>query len=208
VRLYRFPFSTNVERVALALAHKGLEVDSVWIDPADRTPVRAVSGQDLVPVLVDDDGEVHVESMDIVRWLDERWPDQPLYPPGEPAREAEMLVFVEWFNRVWKGPPNEIERELGKPNADPTRIDELRHEMRGWLDVFEQLLSGREYLFSEEFTAADVAAYPFLKYAVHGLEPDDDELFHQILVEGQPLDERRHAKLIAWIGRVDARPRV
>ena len=27
LRLYRIPFSTNVERVALALAHKGVEVE-------------------------------------------------------------------------------------------------------------------------------------------------------------------------------------
>ena len=55
LRLYRFRYSTNVERVALALAYKGLEVESVHVDPADRSTVRAVSGQDLVPVLVDGD---------------------------------------------------------------------------------------------------------------------------------------------------------
>src|SRR3954468_2903594 len=42
--LLRFPYSTNVERVALALAHKGLHAASVWIDPADRSRVRDVSG--------------------------------------------------------------------------------------------------------------------------------------------------------------------
>src|SRR5438105_2424187 len=51
LRLYRIPHSTNVERVALALAHKGLEAESVWVDSADRAPVRKVSKQTLVPVL-------------------------------------------------------------------------------------------------------------------------------------------------------------
>ena len=55
LRLFRAPFSTNVERVALALAHKGLEVESVEISYADRSPVLEVSGQPLVPVLVDGD---------------------------------------------------------------------------------------------------------------------------------------------------------
>ena len=55
LRLYRFRYSTNVERVALALAYKGIEVESVEIDPDDRTPVRELSGQDLVPVLVEAD---------------------------------------------------------------------------------------------------------------------------------------------------------
>ena len=40
MRILRIPFSTNVERVALALGHKGLTADWVDVDPADRTPVR------------------------------------------------------------------------------------------------------------------------------------------------------------------------
>ena len=33
IRLYRFRYSTNVERVTLALAHKELEVESIWVNP-------------------------------------------------------------------------------------------------------------------------------------------------------------------------------
>ena len=47
---YRIPFSTNVERIALALAHKGIPVEYVDVDPDDRSPVVEVSGQELVPV--------------------------------------------------------------------------------------------------------------------------------------------------------------
>ena len=52
MRVLRIPFSTNVERVALALAHKGVAVEWVEVDAADRSPVRELSGQDLVPVAV------------------------------------------------------------------------------------------------------------------------------------------------------------
>src|SRR5205814_1874048 len=110
--LYRIPHSTNVERVALALAHKGLEVESAWIDPADRSAVRKVSGQALVPVLVDGD-EVVSDSTRILEHLEERHPHRPLYPEDQASR-AEMEVFVDWFNRVWKVPPNAIAAELGK----------------------------------------------------------------------------------------------
>ena len=51
LRLYAIPFSTNVERVALALGHKGVDAEVVMCDPADRGPIRDVSGQELVPVL-------------------------------------------------------------------------------------------------------------------------------------------------------------
>ena len=203
LRLYRFRYSTNVERVALALAHKRLAVESVWVDPQDRSLVREVSGQDLVPVL-EADGRVVYDSMRIVAWLEENYPDPPLYP-AEPARRAETLVFVEWFDRVWKRPPNEIEAELGRREPDEGRIDALSSELAGWLDLFEALLTGRDYLLGE-FSAADCAAFPFLKYSVLGLEPDDDELFHRILVEHQPLADR-HRRLPAWVRRVDERPR-
>ena len=205
MQLYRFTHSTNVERVALALAHKGLEVESVEIDPADRSRVREVSGQELVPVLVDDEGTVRVESMDIVRWLDERYPERPLYP-SDPARRAELDVFVEWFNRVWKWPPNAIADELAKPEPDRALVDELGGHIRRWLDIFEGLLAGRDYLFGTEFSAADIAAFPFLKYAVLGMPEDDDELFHRVLVDEMPLGDG-YPRLRAWVGRVDERPR-
>ena len=112
IKLYRFRFSTNVERVALALAHKRLPVESVWIDPDDRSEVRRVSGQDLVPV-IDDGGTVLSDSMPIVEHLERRYPERPLFP-ADAARRAEMRVFIDWFNRVWKRPPNQIYDELRK----------------------------------------------------------------------------------------------
>lgn len=202
IRLYRFPLSTNVERVALALAHKGLEVESIALDPKDRTVVRSVSGQDLVPV-IEDDGRVVSDSMEIVKYLEHRYPQAPLYPK-EPARRAEMLIFIDWFNRVWKRPPNEIEAEMGKPAPDSARIERLGRAMRGALDLFEGMLDGREYLMGP-FSAADCAAFPFLKHAILPLG-DDPYLFHKILVDHQPLGPD-HPRLADWIRRVDRHPR-
>ena len=50
IRVHRIPFSTNVERVALACGLKGIEVEWVDHDPADRRPLIALSGQPLTPV--------------------------------------------------------------------------------------------------------------------------------------------------------------
>ena len=201
IRLYRAPWSTNVERVALALGHKGLDAESVWIDYADRSAVEAASGQPLVPV-VDFDGEIVFDSPRIIRRLEELYPDPPLFP-HEPARRAELEVFTEWFQHVWKRPPNEIEHILGLPETDPHQIAELAGLMNGWLDVFESLLDGRDYLFGAEFGAADCIAYPFLKYAA-GRDPADDELFHRILDDHQSLEGR--PRLAAWIDGIRQRP--
>ncbi len=203
IRLYRARFSTNVERVALALAHKGLEAESVWIDYADRSEVERVSGQGLVPVIVDD-GEVVADSMEIVRHLEQRHPEPPLYP-ADPARRAELDVFVDWFNRVWKLPPNAIEAELASPEPDRERIAALAAEMAGALDRFEAMLAGRDHLLGDELSAADCCAFPFLKYAL-ARDPADDELFHRVLDDYQQLGDE-HPRLADWIRRVDRRPR-
>jgi RNA polymerase-associated protein len=202
MRLYRFPYSTNVERVALALAHKGVAVESVEIDPADRSPVRAVSGQDLVPVLVDDD-RVICDSTRILHHLEERFPQPPLFP-ADPARRAQVEVFLDWFNRAWKREPNLIADALGRGDGDSDDVARWSARLRRRLDLFEGLLSGRDHLFGE-FGAADCAAWPFLRYAV-AIDPGDDEVFHRVLHERMPL-EQRHRGLRAWIARVADRPR-
>jgi glutathione S-transferase len=203
LRVYRIPFSTNVERVALAAGHKGLELDWIDVDAGDRSVVEAVSGQPLVPVLVDGD-HVVADSPAIVALLDERVPEPPLYP-GDEARRAEVEVFIDWFNRVWKRPPNAIADELEQAEPDFARVTELSTELRSALDRFEALLAGRDYLFGE-FGAADCIAFPFLKYAVLGLPPGDEELFHRVLVDHMPLDGG-YPRLTAWVRRVDEHPR-
>jgi glutathione S-transferase len=196
-RVLRIPWSTNVERVALGFAHKGLEVEWVDVDPENRDAVRALSGQELVPVLETDEGEVVADSTAILRWLERRVPEPPLWP-ADPGPRAEADVFVDWFNRVWKVAPNAIADGEGDPQAHAA-------ELRGSLERFEALLTGRDFLLGDAFGIADVTAFPFLKYAVL-LDPADEEEFHLVLARHLALEGRRPA-LEAWIRRVDALPR-
>jgi glutathione S-transferase len=197
LRVYRIPFSTNVERVALALGHKGMDVEWIDVDPADRTPIREASGQDLVPVLEDDE-LVITDSTRILHHLEELRPDPPLFP-REPAQAAEVEIFLDWFNRAWKREPNLITDCAGDAEA----VARWGARMQRRLELFEGLLKGRDYLFGE-FGAADCAAWPFLRYAVH-IEPDDDEAFHRVLYER--LDVSGHPELSDWIKRIGQRPK-
>jgi glutathione S-transferase len=203
VRVYRIPFSTNVERVALALAHKGVAVEWADVDPADRRPVVEVSGQELVPVLVDGELVLH-DSPRILEYLEERFPEPPLFP-RDPARREELRVFLDWFNGLWKRPPNLIAVEEQKPEPDRARIAELEQAIAAALPRFEALLHGRDYLFGDELSAADVTAFPFLKYATVWDEGDEDR-FHEILRDAMRL-EGGYPLLAAWIERIDALPR-
>jgi glutathione S-transferase len=191
LRVHRIPFSTNVERVALAAAHKGVAVEWIDHDAADRSAIRALSGQDFVPV-AELDGRVIVDSPVILRELERRVPDPPLWP-AEPARRAEADIFVDWFNRVWKVAPN---RMAGAEDAA---------ELRGSLDRFEALLDGRDFLLGDSFGIADVIAFPFLKYAA-SIAPDDADSFHHVLAEHLALGDG-YPRLRGWIARCDALPR-
>ena len=82
----------------------------------------------------------------------------------------------------------------------------LAAEMRSSLDRFEDLLTGRDHLMGDDFSAADCCAFPFLKYG-RGIDPADDELFHQVLADHLALDAG-HPRLAAWLERVDHRPRI
>jgi len=204
MRVWRIPFSTNVERVSLGAAFKRIAVEWVDVDPRDRSAVLDISGQELVPVLVEDDGRVTADSTRILRRLEELQPDPPLWPVGDRER-AEAEIFLEWFNHVWKRAPNQIYLEEGKTAPGAARIDRLGSSLTASLDLFEGLLDdGCAFLLGDELSVADVAAFPFLKYAADRV-PEDDDRFHEILRRRLPLDG--HPAVATWIGRVDALPR-
>ncbi|MGD8396671.1 MAG: glutathione S-transferase family protein [Acidobacteriota bacterium] len=203
IRLYGFPYSTNMERVLLALGHKDLEAEFVAIPYDDRSQVIEVSGQDRVPV-IDHDGTIVHDSPVIIEYLEEQFPELPLFPPGH-GRRAEMKVFIDWFNRVWKVPPNAIEAELGKDRPDQQKIAAWQQEMRNFLPLFENMLAGRDYLMGEEMSAADCIAWPFLRYALIPPDEEDTYLFHAILVANMPLGDD-HGRLRDWIRRVAEKP--
>jgi glutathione S-transferase len=138
--------------------------------------------------------------MAIVARLEQVAPEPPLWP-ADPTRRAEVDVFVDWFNLVWKGPPNRLADHPGAPTeaADAALL-------AGWLPRFEALLAGRDFLFGDELGAADVCAFPFLHYGVVAPDPADTDAFHRVLAEHLPIGGR-YPRLEAWVRRVDALPR-
>jgi glutathione S-transferase len=205
LRIHRVPYSTNVERVALAAAHKSLDVTWVDHDPDDRSVIRALSGQDLVPVAELGSGEVVVDSMTIVQRLEAIAPEPPLYP-SDPGARARVDVFVAWFNRVWKVAPNAIEAEESSPSPDPARIARLGGELAASRDILDGLLADGPFLMGTSLTASDVCAFPFLKWAALDAAPPDVPRFEHILVEWLALGQG-HPRVRAWIDRMEALPR-
>ncbi|MCB0875174.1 MAG: glutathione S-transferase family protein [Solirubrobacterales bacterium] len=197
IRVHRIPFSTNVERVALAAGHKSVPIE--WVDHADgdRSGVIELSGQRLVPV-AELGTEVVRGSMRIVDRIEADHPEPPLYA-ADPVELAASRITMDWFERVWKGPPNALD------GAEPPDADALRARSRRWTGWLCELLGTAPYFAGERLGVVDVCVFPFLKYAVVDPDPGDTEPFHAILAELLRADP--HPELDAWVRRVDAHPR-
>ena len=83
-------FSPYCWRTKMALAHKGLAVETVPWRFTDKDAI-AFSGQGRVPVLVDGEKAVY-DSWDIACYLDEAYPDRPALFGSEDARGAALFV--------------------------------------------------------------------------------------------------------------------
>jgi len=186
------PDAVGEEQVAAESTDEAQEKLGADTSAASEAPEVVVEGDEVV---TDEDL--------VLEWLEKRFPDPPLFP-REPARRAEVATFVDWFNLVWKRPPNLIAHEETMAQPDPARIAELGARMRCALDRFETLLDGRDHLLGDDFGIADVVAFPFLKYMTVW-EDGDTHLFHRLLRDRQRPG--RHPRVEAWIARVDERPR-
>jgi glutathione S-transferase len=197
IRVHRIPFSTNVERVALAAGHKGGEVEWVDHDDDDRAKVIELSGQRLVPI-AEFGTEVVRGSMRIIERLEGEHPI-PTLIAHDPAERAAALIACDWFDRVWKGPPNALD------GPEPPDADALRIRSGLWTRWLVDLLADRPYFGGEALGIVDICVFPFLKYAVIDPDPADTDNFHAVLVELLRADT--HPLLDAWAERVNGCPR-
>jgi maleylacetoacetate isomerase len=98
--LYAYPMSSASYRVRIALALKGVEVTTVT-KQLRRGEQRAkdfleINPQGFVPVLSLDDGHVLPQSLAIIEYLDEIYPQPPLLPaaPIERARVRALSLLI------------------------------------------------------------------------------------------------------------------
>lgn len=89
-------FSPYCWRIKMALAHKGLEFETIPWHFTEKDAI-AFSGQGSVPVLVDGSRTVY-DSWNIALYMDEAYPERPLLMDSAQARGA--IFFVkQWVER-------------------------------------------------------------------------------------------------------------
>jgi glutathione S-transferase len=167
-------------RVRIALAEKGIEYETVEIDLDDR-PAWIYEKNPLgrVPVL-EEDTFVLAESAVIDEYLDDRYPDPPLWP-ADPADRALGRLLVFRFD------------ELSKPYYALRRGEDGAHErLDAALTALDAVLQGQEFLSGREFGLADISYAPWILRARDRMDVD---------VAGFPA-------LAEWVGRLEQRPSI
>jgi glutathione S-transferase len=200
VKLYSGPLSLFTAKVRIALDEKQQpyeRIEVAWSLERRYEPhhpdVVKLNPKRQVPVLVD--GEIVVyDSTQIFEYLEERFPQPPLYPSGlaERVRCRRLEAFADEivFPQVWKL----IDGGFYPNPADPTsaeRGDEARRELSALHLELDKELSGRDYL-CDRFSVADIANFVLLSSAARRGAPPAGSL----------------TQLGAWFARMAARPAV
>lgn len=223
IHLYHFWLSSCSQRVRIVLLEKDLDWVSHEIDisPAGMEHTTAeyqsIHPGGLVPALVHD-GQVITESIDIIDYLDQCFPDPPLRPDGE-QQQREMLEWMGRADAAQHSLKTLTHEFLFKP--DRMTPDQLAHflehhqneELRDFMEVFcsdngipkseidaelklqhdefsalDRALKDQHWLIGDLFSLADIAWIPNVR---------------RFDIMMYPLD--RHPNLKAWYERFKER---
>jgi len=142
-------------RVRIGLEEKGLIWETREVDlaakPAELLALNPPQGA--VPVLVVD-GEVIPESLVILQYLEDRFPETPLLPP-EPAARARARLLADRVTAALGPAGYRLAR--GTPEERPAAEAAVREALR----ALEPQVPGAGFLLGA-FSLADVAIAPFV----------------------------------------------
>ncbi len=197
IKLYEHPFSIVPWRVRIALREKDLRYESVTTNLYSKPPTAEflqLNPFAQIPVL-DDNGFILAESMAILEYLEERYP-QPALLPADTQRRARIRQLMCWGTDYW--PPawkQWMAPRLPAALADPwtdASVAEGRQAICGHLDVLQQQLQDKTWLVTD-YSLADICYAPFV------LVLDRVELGDEVT---------RRPELSAWVQRLLQRPAV
>jgi glutathione S-transferase len=182
MKLYDCTLAPNPRRARIFIAEKGIDIPKIEVDIMSgenmRDEFRSVNPRGLLPVLELDDGTCLDETMAICRYLEELYPEPPLFGTTALERaQVECLQRKMEFDGMIAASEvfrNNIENESFSYRSTPG-MDEisavdglverghvtLKHFYR-WL---EHYLKNSKFIAGERFSVADITALCAVDFA-------------------------------------------
>jgi glutathione S-transferase len=158
ITLYGFALSNYYNKTKLALLEKGIPFNEEVVRPSQDAAVLKRSPLGKIPFIKADGGYLS-ESQAILEYLEDVYPEHPLYPANafERAKCREFIqhleLNVELVARRLYG-----EALFGTPVSQETK-DEVRQKVEAGLAGVMRLARFSPYALGENFTAADIVAW-------------------------------------------------
>ena len=144
-------------RVRMVLAEKGVTVDIVDVDPANKPEDLAeINPYNSLPTLLDRDLVLY-EANVIMEYLDERFPHPPLLPVY-PVQRALSRLWITRVEREWSGRLDVLMAGKGRE----TVLTKARKELRESLISIAPIFAEKPFFMNEEFTLVDCCVAPIL----------------------------------------------
>jgi glutathione S-transferase len=123
-------------------------------------------GQKTVPVLIDNDkgGKVIPESMDVVEYVDDLYPDNHPLQPSDPTGNKKMKLYMDRYGSLLPGAFYKL--LLMQDSVQQQSLADDLLKLLSKLDIDLQDCPG-PYLCGEQFTIADIQIFPFVERIVH-----------------------------------------
>ena len=170
MKLFQDKISSAASRVRIALALKDLDVEREAIgilgpDALNRKPeYLQLNPQGLVPALLTDEGVLLTQSLAIIEYLDERYPEPPLLPGKLEDRAFARTVALAIAADIHPLLPPRVAAHLGTIGVKAEDIAEWsRHWIRVGLTAVEELISRRQtgqYVAGDAPSMADICLFP------------------------------------------------
>jgi glutathione S-transferase len=190
----------------LALEHKRLAYNSHLLkfdQQEHKAPhILAMNFRGRLPVLRDGDYVVF-ESLAILYYLDQKYPETPIF--GRTPEEAGVIMRVICEYQAYAEPSlMQIAEAIlfrHEPQLDE-KVTEAMHSVAGEARTIERRLAQSDWVVGESFSAADMVIYPDIRLLLRALaRPEARELASRFL----PV-EVNYPAIGRWLQRVAALP--